>query len=77
MKTNPSSKLFEEYSHEDMSLYMLLAAFSNGHKISSSNLSKKEIDELNEKAKKYFFGKKYTESFELYNKTNILSIWIT
>ena len=34
--------------------------------IHSSNLSKKDIDELNEKAKKHFSEKKYQESFELF-----------
>lgn len=66
MKTKQSPKLLENYSREDLGLYMLLAAFTNGHKISSSSLSKKDIDELNEKAKKYFSEKKYQESFELF-----------
>jgi len=49
---------------------MLLAAFTNDHKISFSNLTKKYIDELNEKAKKHF-SEKNTKSLFSFSKQSV------
>ena len=66
--TSKKPSCLENYSSEDLDIYMLLAAFQSGQKIPEPNFSEGESDEFHSKAQKYFFGKRYKEAFELFKK---------
>lgn len=69
--TSKKPSCLEDYSSEDLEIYMLLAAFQSGQKILEPNFSEGESDEFHSKAQKYFFGKRYKEAFELFKKISI------